>query len=93
MVLTVVPTTYALRNDPLAGPSNARPMTIRGVKHLFAQAQLAVVQGFGYGVPDDVFSGIYRFILPQVAQWALSNKFSYACSVGCFGRRLPPFKA
>ena len=90
MVLTVVPTTYALRNDPLTGPSNARPMTLRHVKSLFTQAQLAVVQSFGYGTPDDAFAGVYRYWLPRVVQWPLSNKLSYACSVGCFGRPLKP---
>jgi len=86
LVLTVVPTTYALRNDPLAEASNARPMTLGKVKELFDRAGLDVVQGFGYGMPDDAFWRIYHYCLPRLAQWPLSNKFSYACSVACIGR-------
>jgi hypothetical protein len=86
MVLTIVPATYALRNDPFAEASDARPMTLGRVKNLFVPATLEVVQTFGYGIPDDRFSTIYRYWLPRVPRWALSNKLSYACSVECFGR-------
>ena len=85
-VLTVVPTTYALRNDPLAEASNARPMTLRLLREIFCEADLDVTQSFGYGMPDDGFSKIFHYCLPRVAQWVLIKKLSYACSVGCFGR-------
>jgi SAM-dependent methyltransferase len=85
-VLGAVPTWFALRNDPLTGPSGARPMRLRELRSLFQQAGLEVLRGFGYGVPDGRFSVVYRYLLPGVAQLLLQNRLSYACTIGCVGR-------
>lgn len=85
-VLGVVPTRFALRNDPLTGPSGARPIRLRELRRLFDEAGLAVLKAFGYGTPDGPFSLAYRFLLPHAAQLVLQNRLSYACTVGCLGR-------
>jgi len=83
--LAIVPTTFALRNDPFTEASDARPMTIPKLTRQFRLAGIAVEKRFGYGVPDDWFSGIYRSLLPGVVQLVLQNRLSYACTVGCVG--------
>ena len=89
-VLAVVPTWRALRNDPLTDASGARPMRLRELKGLFRAAGLGVLKGFGYGIPDGRFSPAYRWLLPGALQWLLQNRYSYACSIGCFGRPMSP---
>ena len=85
-VLVAVPTRHALRSDPFADESGARPMRLPEVKRLCAQAGLELVKGFGFGTPDGGFSPIYRHLLPHIVQWVLQNHLSYACTVGCIAR-------
>ena len=85
-VLAAVPTWFALRNDPLTAASGARPIQLKELKTIFDRAGLEVLRGFGYGTPDGMFSSVYRYLLPGVAQWFLQNRLSYACTVGCIGR-------
>ena len=85
-VLAAVPTWFALRNDPITGPSGARPIRLKELKNLFEQAGLEVLRGFGYGTPDARFSAVYRYLLPHVVQLFLQNRLSYACTIGCIGR-------
>ena len=63
-VLAAVPTVFALRNDPLTEASGARPIQLKELKTIFAQAGLEVLRGFGYGTPDGSLSSIYRYLLP-----------------------------
>ena len=86
-VLAVVPTRFALRNDPMTEVSGARVLSRRTLRRFFCQAGLIVTRQFGYGTPDGLFSGIYRHLLPGAAQWLLQNHLSYACSIGCLGQR------
>lgn len=85
-VLAAVPTWVALRNDPLADPSGARPMGLRGLKSLFRRAGLDVLREFGFGTPGGPSSLLYRALVPRAVQWILENHLSYAGTVGCFGR-------
>lgn len=85
-VLAAVPTRFALRNDPLTGPSGARPIRLGELRRLFDEAGLTILKAFGYGTPDGLFSLAYRFLLPHAAQLVLQNRLSYACTVGCLGR-------
>jgi SAM-dependent methyltransferase len=85
-VLTAVPTSFALRNDPLSDASGARPIRLKELRNLFDKAGLEVLKSFGYGIPDGAFSWIYRYLLPPAVQMVLQNRLSYACTVGCIGR-------
>ncbi len=85
-VLAAVPTLFALRNDPLADASGARPIRLKELKNIFDKAGLEVLKSFGYGIPDGAFSQIYRYLLPPAVQMVLQNRLSYACTVGCIGR-------
>jgi ubiquinone/menaquinone biosynthesis C-methylase UbiE len=85
-VLVVVPTWFALKNDPQTQGSDARPIRLPELRRLCEDAGLEVLKRFGYGTPDGRFSLIYRHLLPPVVQWVLQNRLSYACSVGCFAR-------
>jgi len=84
-VLAVVPTRFALRNDPSTEVSRARPLGLIQLRHLFRRAGLQVVRQFGYGTPDGLFSVIYRYCVPGAGQWLLQNHLAYACSIGCIG--------
>jgi len=84
-VLAIVPTWDALRNDPFTEASEARPMTIPKLTRQFRLAGLTIEKRFGYGVPDDWFSGVYRSLVPGLGQLVLQNRLSYACTVGCVG--------
>ena len=72
-VLAIVPTWHALRNDPFTEASEARPMTIPKLIRQFRLAGLEVEKRFGYGVPDDWFSGIYCSLVPGLGQLVLQN--------------------
>ncbi len=85
-VLAVVPTLFALRNDPLTEASGARPISLRELKELFTRANLQVVRRFGYGPPGGTVSRVVRYLLPPAVQWVLGNHLSYAATIGCMGR-------
>ncbi len=84
-VLAVVPTWYALRNDPLTDASGARPIRLPELKGLFRRAGLNVLKGFAYGDPDGGLSRLYRYLVPRAVQLIIANSFSYAGTVGCIG--------
>ncbi len=85
-VLAVVPTRFALRNDPFTQASGARPMRLRELQRLFEQAGLEVLVKFGYGAPDGTVARGYRYLTPLLVQRFLQNRLSYACTVGCVGK-------
>lgn len=89
LAMVVVPTWFALRNDPLTAPSGARAIPMRELKTMCRQAGLTDLKVFGYGTPDGRFSLVYRYVLPPVLQWVLQNRMSYACTIGCLGRSRP----
>ncbi len=85
-VLAVVPTTFALRNDPITERSGARSIPLPELKELFAGANLDVVRWFGYGWPRGTVSRAVRYLLPPALQWILQNHLSYAATIACLGR-------
>lgn len=85
-VVVAVPTWHALKYDPMTEPSGARPIRLGALKRMCEQAELEILKEFGYGIPQGVFSAVYRHLLPHVAQWLLQNHLSYACTIGCIAR-------
>jgi SAM-dependent methyltransferase len=86
-VMAIIPTWYALRNDPATEPTHARRIWRPELEHLFRDADLRIVRRFGYGVPGGRFEPIFRFMLPGAVQWLLQNRLSYAATLGCIGER------
>jgi SAM-dependent methyltransferase len=86
-VMAIVPTWYALQNDPTTEPTHARRIWRPELERLFRGAGLRIVRRFGYGVPDGPFAPIYRLVLPGAVRWLLQNRLSYAATLGCIGER------
>jgi len=89
-VAAIIPTWYALQNDPTTDQTHARPMRRRDLDDLFVRSGLRIVRRFGYGVPSGMFERIYRFVLPGAVQWFLQNRLSYAATLGAIGQRGDP---
>jgi hypothetical protein len=86
-VMAIVPTDFALRNDPITEASGARSMNRGELKGLMTSADLRIVRQFGFGIPDGKFSPVHRHLLPGLAQGALQSRLGYACTIGCIGQR------
>jgi hypothetical protein len=85
--MALVPTWYALQNDPMSEPTHARRVWRPELESFFRSAGLRITGRFGYGVPGGAFERIYRALLPGAAQWFLQNRLSYAATLGCIGER------
>jgi 2-polyprenyl-3-methyl-5-hydroxy-6-metoxy-1,4-benzoquinol methylase len=84
-VLAVVPTWYALRNDPATEPTHARAIRRRELREIFRDAGLIITKQFGYGTPDTRFEPMLQLFLPPIARLYLENRRDYAATIGCIG--------